>query len=711
MARLILFLRVHQLLRMVKAKVSSKENSFLLYLLIFVLTAPLIFSSKLLDIYVAKNFSLYFLVIILFLGWLLSPRKPQFYLSSQWPLLALLATFLLLATVFSVNPAVSLVGIYYNWQGLLMFFVLALVYFLALQINWDEAKLQILLFVFIAVATSIALVAVVNFGYKYLLLKTVKREAAVFPWPTILAFYLGQILPLALVLLVKTKKSWQKLLLFLALMLIFAATVLTFSRTSWILSIMMVTAVIFLHQNKKLFFTVLLILLLVFVVLAKVTGNQTNSTVNIKERALSVFLGKSYSDRLQFWKTAVSLVKERPFFGFGPDTFRTVYTRKESLEGARLQLIPKHPHNFYLFLAATAGMPTLLLFIVLYLLAVYQGFKGNFYQQALSLSLINSLFFNFFIQWPAYLLATSVLFLAINTSKSLIKIKPLFFSLSRFLALLVSFFFLYLTVQHLLGNFYFTQGKTTKNLNDKFLLFQQATKTNPYVNFYWLKMAKVAASLNLPYEKQLKLVHAWQKNHSFESRPFFKEAWLKWYYSRDASALKLVNKALKRQFYFFEARLLKVEILLAQNRLKKAKQELKLVAEQMPTENSLYLRVPFLRGMLYLAEKSLPKAKEQFNLSLKHNPNAPETHAALAELYLLANQKEEALKHADLAVYLNKFTKKIYRAHTYFLMGRFYSKVGNLKQAQWLLKQAVTFNPKVALYQQELKRLNQKVSF
>lgn len=696
---------------MVKAKVNSKGNSFLLYLLIFVLTAPLLFSSKLLDIYVAKNFSLYLLVIILFLGWLIWQREPQFYITSQWLLLLLLALFLLLATIFSINPAASLVGIYYNWQGLLMFFVLALVYLLALQINWDEDNLQALFVAFIVVAVSIALVAIVNFSYKYIALNTVKREAGVFPWPTVLALYLGQVLPLALVLLVRVKKSWQKLGLFFALMLIFAAIILTFSRTAWLLSILMVAVVIFQYQNKKLFFTALLILLLVFVVLAKVTGKQSNPSVNIKERALSIFLGKSYNDRLQFWESAVGLIKERPVFGFGPDTFGTVYKRYESLQLSRLGLSPKHTHNFYLFLASTAGVPSLILFILLYILAVYQGFKSeNFYCQALSLSLVSSLFFNFFIQWPSYLLSISVLFLAINTRKSLIKTKPVF-SLGKILAFLACLFFLYLTVQHLLGNYYFTQGLLTKNLNKKFLLLQQAAEMNPKVNFYWLKTTNAATLINLPYEKQLKLVRAWQKNHPWESKAYFQEAWLNWNYRRDITAIKPVNKALKRDFYFFKARLLKAEILIAQRRLKEAEQELKLAAKIRTNRSRLYFRVPYLKGLLFLAGKKYTIAKDQLNLSLKLNPNDAQTHAALAELFLLTHQKEEAVKHAGAAVYLNQFAEKLSRAHTYFLMGRFYDKVGNVKLAQQLLNQAVAFSPKVALYRQELKRFNAKINF
>jgi len=693
---------------MVKSKASLKDNNLLLYLLIFVLTVPLLFSSKFLDIYVAKNFSLYLLVIILFLGWLLWQRKPQFYLSVWWPFLAFLAIFLLLATVFSINPASSLVGVYYNWQGLLMFFVLALVYFLALQINWGEASLQTLFVAFIAVAAGIALVALANFSYKYLALNTVKREAGVFPWPTVLALYLGQILPLALVLLVKTKKNWQKLLLFFALVLIFAALVITFSRTAWLLSLIMVTVVIFLYQNKKLFFMVLLVLLLVFAFLATVTGRESNATVNIKARALSIFLGKSYTDRLQFWKSAVGLVKERPFFGFGPDTFKTVYKRHESLVLSRLSLTPKHPHNFYLFLAASAGLPVLLLFVFFYLLAVYQGFRSkNFYQQALSLSLINGLLFNFFIQWPAYLLSIPFLFLAINTNKILVTTKPLFFRLGKFLLLIVSLLFLYLSLQHLIGNFYFTQGLTAKNLSKKFLLFQQAAKINPQVSFYWLEAANFSTSINLPYERELKIVHDWQKNHPFDEKAYFKEAWLKWHYKRDFGALRLINKALKLRFYFFEARLLKAEILIAQNRLKNAEQDLKIAAKQRTTKSRLYFKVYFLKGSLFLAKKRYKAAENQLYLSLKLNPNAPETHAALAELYLSTNQKEQALKHANLAVYLNQFASKFYRAHMYFLMGRFYYKVGNIKLAKQLLQQAVALNSQVALYQRQLKQVLQ----
>lgn len=70
---------------------------------------------------------------------------------------------------------------------------------------------------------------------------------------------------------------------------------------------------------------------------------------------------RSFQVRIDYWRATLRMIADRPWWGVGPGNFGDFYTRY-SLPAAWEEI--KDPHNFALELAASAGLPALLLFLV-----------------------------------------------------------------------------------------------------------------------------------------------------------------------------------------------------------------------------------------------------------------------------------------------------------------------------------------------------------
>lgn len=72
----------------------------------------------------------------------------------------------------------------------------------------------------------------------------------------------------------------------------------------------------------------------------------------------------SFTERFEFFTGSVELIKERPIFGFGPASFKSVYPHVQK----GFLALSDHPHNLFLKLAVERGLPASALFIVFLLI-------------------------------------------------------------------------------------------------------------------------------------------------------------------------------------------------------------------------------------------------------------------------------------------------------------------------------------------------------
>lgn len=200
-------------------------------------------------------------------------------------------------------------------------------------------------------------------------------------WPNAFALFILMIWPLVLSLKISPQPQEQtqdqtQLISLLetglktcALAILLAALYLTFSRAAYLIFfIQCIFLVATLRPNAKktairTVFTIICFMILV----AGLQSFRARSlpTISIGDRLTFQHQEKTTSirERLDFWKGAVKLALEKPFFGYGPYSFRFSYPHVQKVFLA----VSDHPHNLFLKVAAELGLPALLVFILFFL--------------------------------------------------------------------------------------------------------------------------------------------------------------------------------------------------------------------------------------------------------------------------------------------------------------------------------------------------------
>jgi len=88
-------------------------------------------------------------------------------------------------------------------------------------------------------------------------------------------------------------------------------------------------------------------------------GMTIQSTSDVYEGDLEEQLEGSSATRIEIWKTAMVMIRDKPVFGFGYGTFPVV------LAGYNPQLGAWDAHNSYIIIAAEMGIPALILFLTI----------------------------------------------------------------------------------------------------------------------------------------------------------------------------------------------------------------------------------------------------------------------------------------------------------------------------------------------------------
>ena len=91
-------------------------------------------------------------------------------------------------------------------------------------------------------------------------------------------------------------------------------------------------------------------------------------------------IGYSVMMKLEFWKTAFSIIKQHPILGVGTgdvtDAFKEEYTKSNTWLNEKWRLTS---HNYYLYTAVALGIPGLIIFLVLIITPFIQTFRKSSY--------------------------------------------------------------------------------------------------------------------------------------------------------------------------------------------------------------------------------------------------------------------------------------------------------------------------------------------
>jgi len=89
------------------------------------------------------------------------------------------------------------------------------------------------------------------------------------------------------------------------------------------------------------------------------TFHPAPDALSTYDDSLTQSMEGSASGRIRIWRGAIAMIKDRPLFGHGPNTFMTVF------QGYRSNAVslPTYAHNCYLQIAAETGLPSLACFL------------------------------------------------------------------------------------------------------------------------------------------------------------------------------------------------------------------------------------------------------------------------------------------------------------------------------------------------------------
>ena len=341
---------------------------------------PLIINPFALDYwYKPKIDSIYVLLIILGVIWglqlLISKKSVSIKENVLLVPLSIYGLASVLSTWYSVNTEISIYGDIFREEGIytiLSYIALTLIFSVFVE---SEQQLSTLLRGLLIAATLISIYAIIQYlGYNPTehfipaFRGVENRAGSTIGNPTFLGKFLVLMLPVAIGCFLQADQQKQKRLLLAAILILFSALMVTFTRASLfsfacsllLLAVLLKGRVLLPSKKQILIIIVCIVCIFIVVELQAVIRNKGmagNTSPTITKKIQSLFKGELQA-RLYLWEKAITVIKKRPLLGYGLDNqgialdrFSLEYARKFRHAG-----ILDRAHNNYLDLAIAQGL-------------------------------------------------------------------------------------------------------------------------------------------------------------------------------------------------------------------------------------------------------------------------------------------------------------------------------------------------------------------
>ena len=169
----------------------------------------------------------------------------------------------------------------------------------------------------------------------------VRRVRAFYGSPNNLGLFLGRVAPLLVAVALLGRGRKRRGAYALALVVVFPALYLTYSRGAWFLGIPAALAFIGMARGRRGLLLTLAALLALALAILPVMGTERWSGLFDIHRGTTFF-------RLKLWQASLQMIKEHPLFGVGLDNFLYEYRTRYVLPEAWQELNLSHPHNLLL---------------------------------------------------------------------------------------------------------------------------------------------------------------------------------------------------------------------------------------------------------------------------------------------------------------------------------------------------------------------------
>ncbi|MBI5464279.1 MAG: O-antigen ligase family protein [Ignavibacteriales bacterium] len=307
-------------------------------------------------------------IVFAVLGWAVDGMLNRHWKFVAHPLFIPLSIYIawnILSSLMSIHPLHSLWAVADNeWSVLIMFMLFWLVP--------DIRTLQRLVVVFCA-TSSLAMfyavwqvfagvelwrgIALDHFGDYY-------RAVGFVGFYLTFAAFAMSVLSLSGNLAVELKGRPRALSALVAV-LSFLGIVVTFARSIWLGLLVMIPVAGFLRSRR--------LGTIVSAGFALIAASILVISPATRERAFSIADASQNETRLNLWATSLKMVQARPIIGIGEDNFYE-YFPAYKVEGFYDTIV--HPHNDYLNVAVSSGIPGLAAFVALWIVAIRTGFQA-----------------------------------------------------------------------------------------------------------------------------------------------------------------------------------------------------------------------------------------------------------------------------------------------------------------------------------------------
>ncbi len=282
--------------------------------------------------------------------------------------------FLFLSFIFSIDLKLSFVGLYERQQGLETYLYIVVFFFLLLINIKDKQGINKIIWSAVLSSFLVSVYGLIQAtGYDFIIWSesTQLRATSTFGQPNHLGSFLILTLPLGAYLLVKAKKIFTKIIIFIIAIVQILALYSSYSSSAWLgllgggLVVVLLYFILATSKRSKDLLEVVskrnkYIALLLFVVAIFIFISFSNSWVlKSKISNLITIQSGSSSARLQFWQASIKAIKERPIFGYGLETQGEVLVKYYLPEWAvpnNVNVQPIRAHNMWLDILLTQGL-------------------------------------------------------------------------------------------------------------------------------------------------------------------------------------------------------------------------------------------------------------------------------------------------------------------------------------------------------------------
>ena len=344
-----------------------------IFILIITCAVPLVITPGYRDYYYLPKITIIYMLCLFLILYLILIRKLKEIKIDKFLLLYVLSVFA--SFIMSIDMKTSLFGKYLRYEGLLAIISYAVIYTAAANF-YKIKKSHVELF--LLSAAFITLYGILQyFGIDLILKDPIRSKWINIAYSTIgnpnfLGSYVVLVLPVSIFMWINFHKN--RYLIYSCIY--YLCLLCTRTRSAWLGFILsFILLIIFVIKNKinmKYLYIAIAFFSAITILLNFYGQNETKKKfVSIISDAQKVYEKSpkaeyAGSTRIFIWERAVKLVKNKPLFGYGPDTFGIVFMKnykKDILHVIGNEIIDK-AHNEYLETAVTCGLVTLAFYIL-----------------------------------------------------------------------------------------------------------------------------------------------------------------------------------------------------------------------------------------------------------------------------------------------------------------------------------------------------------